>query len=219
MKIIIGSLIGFVFALLAPQLVRAQGTNYLSNLAQASAGSLAVGSDSWWAAAFHTGTNPNGYSLNSIQLEMADASGSPGNFTVMLYAGGDWPAGFSLGSSIATLDGSLSPTTAGIYTFTTVSSLLLSPQDTYSIVITSGTAVADGAFEWSYSTNLTSATGSWGSYPFALNTDGVYVDQQHYHESPQFAINVTDAPEPGVLGLFALGGLAFLWHRRKTKAA
>ena len=51
--------------------------------------------------------NGGGYSLNSIQLGMADASGNPSGFTVMLYAqdynhfGGIVP-----GSSLATLNGS-----------------------------------------------------------------------------------------------------------------
>jgi hypothetical protein len=35
----------------------------------------------------------------------------------------------------------------------------------------------------------------------------------------QFAISVTDVPEQGVLSLSGLGGLAFLWYRRKSKAA
>ncbi|HEX5399218.1 MAG TPA: hypothetical protein VFY06_09235, partial [Verrucomicrobiae bacterium] len=40
---------------------RSQGTmNYLSNLGQPSAGGIAVGSNSWVAAGFRTGNNPQG---------------------------------------------------------------------------------------------------------------------------------------------------------------
>ena len=66
--------------------VQAQGTmTYLSSLSQSSTGSDPVGSDSWLAAIVWNGNNPGGYSLDSIQLGMADASGFPSNFTVMLY--------------------------------------------------------------------------------------------------------------------------------------
>jgi hypothetical protein len=64
-------------------------TAYLSNLGQSSTGSLAVGSDSWLAASFGTGTNEGGYELNSIQLAMTDASGNPSGFTVMIYTNGE----------------------------------------------------------------------------------------------------------------------------------
>ena len=132
---------------------RAQGTmTYLSNLGQLSNGSNAVGSDSWLAALFYTGVNAAGYSLDSVQLEMADASGSPSDFTAMIYGmnskmiGGVFP-----GSSLGTLDGSLDPAMGDIYTFTAISNLLLSPGTPYFIVLTAGTPVASGAFAWNYS--------------------------------------------------------------------
>ena len=54
--------------------VQAQGPfTYLSSFSQSSAGSRAVGSDSWLAATFTSGTNPGGYLLNSVQLGLADA--------------------------------------------------------------------------------------------------------------------------------------------------
>jgi hypothetical protein len=72
----------FVAGLLAQQLALAQGTTtYLSNLGQASAGSLAVGSDSWLAAPFGTGFNAGGYVLDSAQLSLTDASGN--RYTVL----------------------------------------------------------------------------------------------------------------------------------------
>jgi hypothetical protein len=140
-------IIMFVLGLLIQQIAKAQGTmTYLSSLSQTSAGSLAVGSNSWLASDFFTGTNADGYSLDSIQLGMADASGNPNGFTVMLYTA-IVKAGSFPGSSLGTLDGSLNPTTAGVYTHIPASSLTLSPGTEYFIVLTAGTALANGAYD------------------------------------------------------------------------
>ena len=214
---IISSLIGFALALLAPQIVQAQGTMaYLSSLDSTSAGSLAVGSNSWWGVYWGTGTNASGYTLDSIQLAMTDATGSPRNFTVMLFEGGEFITGLLMGTNIGTMDGSLSPTTAGLYTFTPASNITLLPRENYEIVLTAGTAVANGAYDWSnagaYSYN---ESGGWfGSFSLA-STDGINWNEL-LHDYPQYAITVTDVPEPGVLSLFGWGGVAFLWHRRKS---
>src|SRR5476649_1775563 len=148
-KIIIAGILVFEVGLLAPQITQAQGTiTYLSNLGQTSAGSLAVGSDSWQAAEFRTGNNVGGYTLNSIQLGMADDSGNPAGFTAMIYTF-DLARGIP-GSSLGTLNGSLNPATSGIYTYTPVSNITLSRGDFFYIVLTAGTTVASGAYEWSY---------------------------------------------------------------------
>ena len=83
-EIAIKSIIAFL--LLAARVASAQGTTtFLSNIGQPSSGSLAVGSDSWLAAGFVTGTDASGYLLDSIQLGLASSTGSPSDFTVMLY--------------------------------------------------------------------------------------------------------------------------------------
>ena len=131
MKGIINGVIVFAVALLAPQILQAQGTmTYLSNVDQASAGSLSVGSDSWLVAAFQTGTNATGYTFDSIELAMANASGNPSGFTVTLYTRHTGALDIR-GSDLGTLDGSLNPTTAGIYTYTPDSSLTLSANTQY----------------------------------------------------------------------------------------
>ncbi len=217
MKTIINCIIGFAVALLAPQIVQAQGTmTHLSNLNQASAGSLAVGSDSWLAEVFRTGTNSSGYTLDSIQLELKDATGNPSGFTAMLYSQN--PFGASPGNSLGTLDGSLNPVTGGIFTYTHASNLTLLPNNYYFIVLTAGTPVANGAYDWSYvGANAYNPSGAWLTFAdvwtssdgSSWNTTGDY---------GQFAINAISIPEPGVLGLFGMGGLGFLWHHRKSKA-
>jgi hypothetical protein len=218
-SIIIGGVI-VLSSVMAPQIIQAQGTmTCLSNLGQASAGSLAVGSDSWLAVGFGTGNNVSGYTLDSIQLGMADASGNPSGFAVMLYSsnigGGVIPR-----SSLGTLDGSLSPVVGGIFTYAPASSLTLSPNSDYFIVLTAGTTVANGAYDWSYANTYSySQSGGWvaplegGAIDNYQSSDG---SNWNFVGGPdQFAITVTDAPEPGILGLLGLGGLAFLWHRRR----
>jgi hypothetical protein len=214
-----------VFGLFIPQITQAQGTTYLSNLGEPSTGSVSVGSDSWLAVAFFTGTNVSGYSLNSIQLAMTDASGNPSGFTVMLCGFNGLP-----GSSLGTLSGSTDPSTAGIYTYTPAANLTLLPRAGYSIVLTAGTAVADGAYGWSYGSyagnNTYNQSGGWGTFVdvYALgeiytSTDGLSwgMHANGFFSNPQFAINATAVPEPNILSLLGLGGLGFLWHRRKAK--
>ena len=217
-KIIVVGVVVFAVALLAPQIVQAQGTmTYVSSLSQTSTGSPSVGSDSWLAAGFYTGTDPSGYTLSSIQLAMTDASGNPNGFTVMLYTAISG-AGPLPGSSLGTLDGSLNPVTGGIFTYTPGSSLTLSPNASYFIVLTAGTIVANGAYSWSENTFPASSSGGWFAENGVLQSSN---GTSHWSAIPgigQFAINATAIPEPGVLGLFGLGSLAFLWHRRKAKA-
>jgi hypothetical protein len=215
-------IIMFALGLLTQPTIRAQGPVYLSNLGQTSTGSVAVGSDSWLAEDFTTGTNVSGYSLNSIQLEMADASGNPTNFAAMLYSAVSGGATLP-GSNLGTLDGSLNPTTAGIYTFTPASNLTLSAETPYFIVLTAGTAVANGAYGWGYANTSTyNPSGRWLGGVTLISSNGstpwTRLGSNPLYDFSEFAINATAIPEPGDLDLFSLGGLAFLWHRRKAKA-
>jgi hypothetical protein len=210
--------ISLVVAVSAAQMSRAQGTvTYLSNLGQASTGSVAVASDSWVAAAFRTGTNVPGYSLDSIQLAMTAASGTPSGFTVMVYSNVP-PVGVGPGGSLATLNGSLDPVASGIYTYTPAGTLTLWPFTAYYIVLTAGTAIANGENEWSLAaTNAYNPNAGWEAGGTWTSSDG-----SSWHSSTlrylQFAINGTPVPEPSTLGLLALGGLVLVRHRRKAKA-
>src|ERR1039458_4682788 len=106
-----------IIGLMLPRFLLAQGTLYVSNLEQTPTGRGAVESDSWIAQTFITGTNSGGYALNSVQLLMDAASGSPrgspSGFAVSIYSSlSTEPA-----SNLANLVGS-DPSGGGIYTYT-----------------------------------------------------------------------------------------------------
>jgi hypothetical protein len=210
-------------ALLAPQVAQAQGTmTYLSNLGQPSTGSRAVGTNSWLAMEFHTGNNTGGYLLDSIQFALTDASGNPSNFTAMIYTEVGFDGAFP-GSSLGTLDGSLSPVSSGVYTYTDDSSITLSPNDYYFIVLTAGTTVVNGAYEWSLAgANSYNPTGGWGveggnSTAFFSSINGSSWNPIGF-SFPQFAINATAIPEPSSEILLGLGGVFFGLVRWKAKS-
>jgi hypothetical protein len=181
-----------------------------------------VGSDSWIAIPFVVGNNTDGYVLNSVQLGVANASGNPSGFTVMLYA--SKPLSALPGNSLGTLSGSADPATGGVYTYSPAGNLTLSEFTEYLIVLTAGTAVANGAYQWSFtSTSSYNQVGRWsigtfaGPGPFSTSVDG-----SSWSPIPttylQFAINATAVPEPGGLSLFVLGGLLLGFGRWKAKA-
>jgi PEP-CTERM motif len=213
-------IITVIVVVLAPLcLIQAQGTVYVSNLEQPSTGSDPAASDSWVAAGFQTGTNVGGYALDSIQLAMLDDSGTPNNFMVMIY-GNKNDLTISPGSSLATLDGPVNPSTPGSYTYIPPSNFMLSPSTVYFIVLTSGTMVGNGAYNWSHAVaNSYNPTGGW----FSLGGGWTSNDGSSWNGSAaafsQFAITATTIPEPGILFLLGLGALAFLNHHRNAWGA
>jgi hypothetical protein len=220
-KIILSGIVVFAASLLAPQIAQAQGTVvYLSNLGQPSTGSLAVGSDLWLAAGFVTGTNSGGYLLDSVELGMTEASGNPSGFTVLLYARSSNPNAFLPGNSLGTLTGSLSPVTSGVYTYTPSSILALLPRAHYFVVLTAATTVANGAYQWSLASANYNPNGGWASVqpynPYHSSDGSSWI--AYLGNNPQLAISAGAVPEPGAFGLLVLGGLGFLWHRRKVKS-
>lgn len=197
--------------LLAPSFVHAQATLYLSNLGLASNGSAAVASDAWLGRLFRTGTNPAGYDLNSVQLLMDAASGSPNGFAISLYSNNNGGPGASLGS----LSGS-DPATGGISTYT-ASELTLSPSTSYFIILTAATPEAQGVYFWS-AANVGNYDYSDGWSIGVLNyssTDGSNWGYSRSGPGPfQFAIYATPVPEPSTLALAGLGLLGLSFRRR-----
>ncbi len=220
----IASIMVFAVGLLTPRITSAQGTiTYLSGLSQPSTGSVAVGSDSWVAAPFFTGANVEGYSLDSVQLAMMDASGSPSGFTVMIYANDVHNLALEPGISLGTLSGSLNPVTSGIYTYTPVSSLTLLPSTPYFIVVTAGTAIANGAYELSYAgANSYNPSGGWFSLGGVLTSSDGSSWPAPTVGYPQFAITATPVPEPGDFPLWLAGASCLVglrcWRKFQFKA-
>src|SRR5665213_196670 len=214
-------IIMYVIGLLTQLILQAQGVVYLSSLGQASSGSVAIGSNSWLAADFVTGNNTGGYILNSVQLGMANETGAPIDFTAIVYTA-IGVAGAVPGSSLGTLNGSLNPVTAGFYTYTAPSNLTLSPSTDYFIVLTAGTAVANGAYEWSVTdVNSYNPNGGWHS-PGGVLTSSNDSSCNFNPVVAQFALNATPITEPGALSLFGLGGLFLfgsLFRRHRPRLA
>jgi PEP-CTERM motif len=184
-------------------------------LGEPSSGSSAIGNNSWFAADFITGTNTGGYLLDSVQLAIADSSGDPSGFTVMIYSAIIGDATFP-GTSLGTLSGYLNPSTAGIYTYTSTTGLVLSPSDSYFIVLTAGTTVANGAYEWSVTSTASPGYTNyhWGDEVFfAQSGNGInwsYASGIY----GQFAIDATPVPEPSSSFLLLLGSGVFIYARR-----
>jgi hypothetical protein len=214
------TIITFLVGLLIQQFAVAQGTTYLSSLSQNATGNLSVGSDSWMAADFITGNNIGGYVLDSVQLGMASSSGNPTDFSVMIYNNGAFPVGVAPGNSLASLNGSANPSAAGIYTYAPASSLMLSPNTDYFIVLTAGTAVDNGAYNWRERAYPPSGIDNWRAGNGVLHSsNGTSAwSATPYLGIAQFSITATAIPEPSWarLLLFGSGVLFYVRKRRST---
>ncbi len=210
-KMIVVGVSALVFGLLLPETAHSQGTLFVSSLGQPSTGSAAVGSDSLLAAPFLTGGNPGGYALDSVQLAITPASGSPNGFTVMLYSAGGLTA-LLPESSLGTFSGSSDPVSGGIFTYT-ASSLTLSPDTSYFIVLNAGTSVANGAYAWSFDNSPPVTSGGWGGTDYLLSSSDGSSWNSHF-EDPQFSLTATAVPEPDSFLLMGLSGVLFLVRPR-----
>jgi hypothetical protein len=201
----------------------AQGTLYLSNLAESSIASGAVGSDSWLAEGFITGTNANGYVLNSVQLLMGESSLSPEGFAVSIYNsfyGSQFPYFATPGNSLGSLSGP-DPSAGGLFTYTAASGLTFLPRTFYFVVVTADTPVATGSYDWSATQNtLVESPDQWAlDDVYFSSTDGAnWVTARNYLF--QLGTYATAVPEPSSVALLLLGGGTFaLFRRVKAKAA
>ena len=94
---------------------------------------------------FTTGSNSNGYTLQSVTAKFGAKSGSPAAIRVEIYS----QSGSNPGSSVATLSGS-DPDTAGDYTYTcSGSGCDLSASTTYYLVMSAPGSPTDATYSWS----------------------------------------------------------------------
>jgi len=193
-----------------PELARAQGAVYLSNLGETTSGSVPVAGDAWIAASFFTGNAPGGYVVDAVQLLMAGALGNPGNIRVSIYSSTLFRAPDASLGSLAGID----PGGSGSFMFST-SGLFLPPDKLHFVVVTSSSPLMLGQYNWSIA-NTNSYTGieqwrtmqaTWGS------TDGL---SWFRNDDPfQFAISANRAPEPASPTLIVLGlAVAGFWRCR-----
>jgi hypothetical protein len=192
-----------VAALSVGQQAHAQGTTYLSNLGQPSAGTAFLGSDSWIAQNFGTGTNPGGYILDSVELLMAPAAGNPSGFSLALYSPRSDDGRFP-GESLGNLTGP-DPAAGGTFSYSGAG-FVLAAHTPYFLVLSATTPIADGAYSWSLADSSSSdANDGWRVLTFQWSTvDGVNWDR-HPGDYFQFAVNATAVPEPSAWLLVALG--------------
>ncbi len=189
----------------------AQGTLYFSNLGQPQAGSLSVGSDSWWAGGVLVGTNLFGYTLNSVQLTVSGTSGNPSGFKVMIYDSATSIP--SIRSNIATLVGNSNPTGDGVYTYTPATSVTLYHAFLYSIVVTADTPVGMGSYGWSYGNTSPPIQNDRWTYAWTRSSANGVNWGPTSSGYLQFAINATAIPEPSALALVGLGCVLLLMRR------
>lgn len=188
-------------------LSHAQGTTYLTGLDRLPAGSLAIGADAWSASWFQAGSNPGGYVLNSIELAMGQPVGSPAGLTIAIWD-------FRAHQPICVLAGP-EPSSAGVFTYT-ASNFSLSPRGVYWFVIKSSTPSAIGEFHWNYSTLGLTHFELWSGGGYQSSPDGLLWTRDP-SITPQFAVNATPVPEPGVPALLGIG-VGLLWAARRRRA-
>jgi hypothetical protein len=212
------TILNFAFAveLLLPQIMPAQGTLYLSNIGQPSDGSRVVGSDAWITQAFGTGTNVGGYNLNSIQLLMSAASGSPTGFSISVYSHDANDSRFP-GSSLGSLGGP-DPAAGEIFIYNTAGISLL-PSTTYYVVLTAATPVADGAYSWTFTSSLSVNSGDGWSMAGGFRYSSVDGLDWNRIAGPlfQFGVNATVVPEPATFALASLGLVCLSFCRRENR--
>ncbi|HXB59950.1 MAG TPA: choice-of-anchor R domain-containing protein [Candidatus Acidoferrales bacterium] len=198
-----------VLTLAVPSFAQAQVTLFASNLGQASTGGVVVGNNEWDAQHFITGTNPGGYELDSLQLLMDKASGSPSGFEISIYSS---LVNGTPGSSLGSLSG-LDPVAGGVFTYASSSGIMLLPSSSYFVVATAATPVSQGVYEWSGAGSYTSSAGWAIDEDYARSTDGSSWTTAEGKIAFQMGISATAVPEPTILALAGLG-LACMRYRR-----
>jgi hypothetical protein len=194
-------------------IAQAQGVTVISNLDEPSTGSLAVGSDSWVDQVFSiVSSDPNTYSLNSIDLMMLPASGSPSGFDVSIYSS---PLGSGGGPQtfLGSLAGSLDPANGGVYTFT-ATNIAIEADTFYHVVATSTTPIGQGAYYWSMVAGG-KGSGTWTiANAYGTSSDGITWEGHNREGALQLAIYATVVPEPSTFALLGLGSLALVMRGR-----
>jgi len=192
----------------------AQGTLYYSGSGSPVNGETPVDSTSFAGQVFETGNNPGGYELNSVQLPMGDASGSPAGFSLSLYTQGNSAPSQYLG----TLTGSSNPSAAEIYSYTTTG-IYLAPSTEYCFVASAATPYPNGVFYWVDLTGAEFSIDGWKNLGEARSSNGI-----NWTEDGRVAfasdIYATAVPEPSIRLLLSFEGIVIMFSKmRKNQSA
>lgn len=199
--------------IIAEQQVSAQGT-YLSNLNQPVAGNNVLGyGDSAIFVEFLTGNNAAGYDLNSVQVLMTNATGTPdsGSFMAEIL-----PIN-QLVTPISVLSGNSYPSVAGTYTYTAGANVLLSADTDYWLMLFGHGTDSGDAFQWSYTSTTDALSSNGWSLTGNVSTGGGVIPASGI---PILAIDATAVPEPNASVLLAAAGVGlFIVRAGMRKAA
>jgi hypothetical protein len=185
----------------------AQGTLQVSNLGQAPTSKAIVAANDWIAQGFGIlVTDPNKYTLDSIQLQMYPGTGSPGGFSLSVYSStGNAQAGFGdvPGTYLGALTGP-DPAAGGVFTYTPTGNIILSGGE-YFVVATGTTPAAQGGYVWS-ATDVGAQNGTWDiNDVYASSANGSNWTATVRQNIFQMAIYTTPTPEPATFGMMAVG--------------
>jgi hypothetical protein len=210
----IASRAAFVIALIIsmPGMLAAQGTLYVSSLGTPQ-GQDAINDTEWIGQEIETGNNPGGYTLNSVEVQMAASTGSPAGFALSLFSVASGAPSQLLGG----LSGSANPASAGAYMYN-ASGITLAPSTEYYFVESATSSLEQGSFEWDFVSGVPVAMDGWQNMAAAISGDQGADWSIAGRSAFQVAIYATPVPEPSPWILGALGGGILLWVRmRRTK--
>ena len=198
---------------LIPKLLNAQGTVYISNLGTLGGGGGNINATSWVALGIETGGNSQGYVLDSVEVHMAAATGSPSGFTLSLFSTASGLPSQSLG----VLTGSANPASSGVYTYdASALNLTLAPSTEYFVVENATSLPSQGSYEWGITGGGTTTVGGWQDVSTEFSNDQGNDWSPLFRTPLQIAVTATAVPESSTWVLFLIGGgFAFYFHARK----
>jgi hypothetical protein len=204
-----------VIGLLSLPMMQAQDVFYISDMGTSSTGSGMIGSNSWFAQTFVTGSKASGYVLNSIQLLMDAPAGTPGGFNVSIYSkSGDPHSEHELGDSPQNNLGSFigsEPTTPGIFDYTNPG-IVLAPSTWYYVVLTAATSTNAGSYIWSATSGLIQANQFTIQDEFFSSSNGLNWTWYPRQKTFQLALYAGAVPAPNLsIGGDGQGNLRILW--------
>ena len=193
----------------------------LSNLGQPSSGTAFIGTNNPPTGAnlmrgetFTTGTNAQGYQLNSVTLEMSAANGNGlGDFVLELRSTDSFQRPLTaIGSFLVTAN----PVTAGQYTYQFADpNLVMAPSTRYALVARSPTSTGTTASQYAWPNTFGSGQAAPGwSFGGPWSGQEGSTSWAPLRNGPQkYALDVTAIPEPESLWL--VGGAAILLATRR----